>query len=155
HTQFRQPDNSLYREEVVSSKGFSGIYSILYHINPPTRVRAVGESVPYGPRLIQDYGLRHTHLNTSRVETTGDDYLSARKLLLADAECATAVCAAAQRRVDYLDNAAGGDEVIFVHDGEGVHHSPAGKLAFRKGDHVVIPRAVIYRLEFGDGPLRH
>lgn len=31
HTQFRQPDGSLYKEEVVSSEGFSGIYSILYH----------------------------------------------------------------------------------------------------------------------------
>ncbi|MDV3309419.1 MAG: homogentisate 1,2-dioxygenase [Cyclobacteriaceae bacterium] len=154
HTQFRQPDNSLYREEVVSSKGFSGIYSILYHINPPTRVRAVGESVPYGPRLIQDYGLRHTHLNTSRVETTGDDYLSARKVLLANADCAIAICAPSQRRMDYFYKNAEGDEVIFVHDGEGVLYSPFGKLTFRKGDYVVIPRTVIYRLEFGDGPLR-
>lgn len=154
HTQFRQPDNTLYREEVVSSKGFSGIYSILYHINPPTRVRAVGESIPYGPRLLQDYGLRHTHLNTSGVESTGDDYLSARKVLLANADCAIAICAPSQRRMDYFYKNAEGDEVIFVHDGEGVLYSPFGKLTFRKGDYVVIPRTVIYRMEFGDGPLR-
>ncbi|MFN7602247.1 MAG: homogentisate 1,2-dioxygenase, partial [Bacteroidota bacterium] len=36
HTQFRQPDGSLYKEELVSSEGFSGIYSNLYHIYPPT-----------------------------------------------------------------------------------------------------------------------
>jgi homogentisate 1,2-dioxygenase len=29
HTQFRQPDGSLYAEELVSSLGFSGIYSNL------------------------------------------------------------------------------------------------------------------------------
>ena len=34
HTQFRQPDGSLYKEELVSSRGFSGIYSNLYHIYP-------------------------------------------------------------------------------------------------------------------------
>ena len=42
HTQFRQPDGSLYAEELVSSRGFSGIYSNLYHIHPPTRVEKVG-----------------------------------------------------------------------------------------------------------------
>ncbi|HEY8510639.1 MAG TPA: homogentisate 1,2-dioxygenase [Cyclobacteriaceae bacterium] len=154
HTQFRQPDNSLYREEVVSSKGFSGIYSILYHINPPTRVRAVGESVPYGPRLLTDYRLRHTHLNTSGVETTGDDYLSARKVLLANSDCALSICAPSQRKMDYFYKNAEGDEVLFVHDGEGVLYSPFGRLTFRKGDYVVIPRTVIYRIEFAEGPLR-
>ncbi len=44
HTQFRQPDGSLYKEELVSSEGFSGIYSNLYHINPPTRIKALMRS---------------------------------------------------------------------------------------------------------------
>ncbi|MFN8843878.1 MAG: homogentisate 1,2-dioxygenase, partial [Chryseotalea sp.] len=39
HTQFRQPDGSLYKEELVSSEGFSSIYSNLYHINAPTRIK--------------------------------------------------------------------------------------------------------------------
>ncbi|MDZ7649231.1 MAG: hypothetical protein U5K54_19810 [Cytophagales bacterium] len=33
HTQFRQPDGSLYKEELVSSEGFSGNHSNLYHIH--------------------------------------------------------------------------------------------------------------------------
>lgn len=41
HTQFRQPDGSLYREEVFGTKGFAGIESILYHVFPPTSVEAV------------------------------------------------------------------------------------------------------------------
>ena len=71
HTQFRQPDGSLYHEELVSSEGFSGIYSNLYHINPPTRIKTLKEPTRYGPGKIQDYALRHTHLNTSGVTTTG------------------------------------------------------------------------------------
>ncbi|MFN3800716.1 MAG: homogentisate 1,2-dioxygenase, partial [Belliella pelovolcani] len=43
HTQFRQPDGSLYKEELVSSKGFSGIYSNLYHIHNPNNVQKIGK----------------------------------------------------------------------------------------------------------------
>ena len=39
HTQFRKPDGSLYREQVVGTKGFSGIQSILYHVHQPTQIK--------------------------------------------------------------------------------------------------------------------
>lgn len=154
HTQFRQPDNTLYREEVVSSKGFSGIYSIQYHINSPTRIKAVGKSEKYGPRILDDYGLKHIHLNTSVVKTTGDDYLSARKVLLANADCSIALCVPQRRDMDYFYKNAEGDEVVFVHDGNGALISPFGRLDIRKGDYVVIPRTVIYKFEFDNGPVR-
>ena len=41
HTQFRQPDGSLYHEEVMGIHGFAGVQSILYHLRPPTQVRRV------------------------------------------------------------------------------------------------------------------
>src|SRR5690606_29714208 len=110
HTQFRQPDNTLYREEVVSSKGFSGIYSIQYHIHPPTRIKTVGESKKYRPKILQQYGLKHMHLNTSAVKPTGDDYLDARKVLLANADCSIPICAPQSRRMDYFYKNAEGDE---------------------------------------------
>ena len=81
HTQFRKPDGSLYSEELVSSEGFSSIYSNLYHINPPTRVKQILAPVKYGPKKLEEYSLLQMHLNTSKVERTGDDYLSARKVL--------------------------------------------------------------------------
>src|SRR5687767_4322167 len=92
HTQFRQPDGSLYKEELVSSEGFSGIYSNLYHIHPPTRIRAVKDPVKFGAKMVEDYALKQTHLNTSKVETTGDDYLSARKTLLMNNDCSISIC---------------------------------------------------------------
>lgn len=154
HTQFRQPDGSLYKEEVVSSEGFSGIYSTLYHINPPTRIKEIKKPVPYKLKTIGDYALRQTHLNTSKVENTGSDYLDARRVLLTNNDCSIAICSPSQRKMDYFYKNAEGDEVIFVHDGSGVLFSPFGKLHLRQGDYVVIPRTVIYRLEFEDGPLR-
>ena len=154
HIQFRQPDGSLYSEKVVSSEGFSGIYSILYHLNPPTRIKSVGTPVPYGPRILDNYGLRQTHLNTSKVGITGDDYLSARKVLLMNADCSMAICSPRQRKMDYFYKNAEGDEVLFVHDGSGRLISQFGVIEFRQGDYVVIPRTVIYKLEFNEGPLR-
>ena len=38
HTQFRQPDGSLYHEEVMGIHGFAGIQSLLYHLRPPTAI---------------------------------------------------------------------------------------------------------------------
>ena len=154
HTQFHQPDGSLYKEEVVSSEGFSGIYSILYHINPPTRIKTLKEPVKYGPKKLEEYGLRQTHLNTSKVGTTGDDYLDARKVLLMNNDCSLSICSPKKRSMDYFYKNAEGDEVLFVHDGSGRLITQFGQLDFRQGDYVVIPRTVIYKLEFNEGPLR-
>jgi homogentisate 1,2-dioxygenase len=154
HTQFRQPDGSLYKEELVSSEGFSGIYSNLYHINPPTRIKTVKDAVPFGPKRIEKYDLRQTHLNTSKVGNTGDDFLSARKVLLTNSDCSISICSPTKRKMDYFYKNAEGDEVLFIHDGQGSLISQFGKLDIRKGDYVVIPRTVIYKLEFEEGPLR-
>lgn len=154
HTQFRQPDGSLYKEEVVSSEGFSGIYSILYHIHPPTRVAEILEPLPFGAKRVEDYALRQTHLNTSGIKDTGDDFLEARCVLMLNADCSISICSPRKRKMDYFYKNAEGDEVLFIHDGNGVLISQFGRLEIRKGDYVVIPRTVIYRLEFDDGPLR-
>lgn len=154
HIQFRQPDGSLYKEELVSSEGFSGIYSNLYHVYPPTRIKAVLESVKYGPKRLDDYALKQTHLNTSKVGATGNDFLEARKVLMTNNDCSISICSPTSRKMDYFYKNAEGDEVIFIHDGKGVLISPFGKLEIRQGDYVVIPRTVIYKLEFEEGPLR-
>ena len=100
HTQFRQPDGSLYAEELVSSKGFSGIYSNLYHITPPTRIKGIGEPVPYAAKIAHEYGLKQTHLNTNGVGTTGEDYLGSRKVLLMNKDVSMALCNPSSRSMD-------------------------------------------------------
>lgn len=154
HTQFRQPNGSLYAEELVTSEGFSGIYSTLYHIYPPTRIKQVKDAVKYGPSVKEKYDLHHTHLNTSKVSATGTDYLAARKVLLMNNDCSIAICSPVQRKMEYFYKNAEGDEVLFVHEGKGILISPFGKLEIKQGDYIVIPRTVIYKLEFEEGPLR-
>ena len=154
HTQFRQPDGSLYAEELVSSKGFSGIYSNLYHINPPTRIKDLGDPEPYHSPLAKDYPLKQTHLDTSQVTETGEDFLGARKVLLKNNDVSLAICCPTSRTMDYFYKNAEADEVLFIHDGSGYLLSQFGKLRIVQGDYVVIPRTTIYKLELDEGPVK-
>ena len=154
HTQFRKPDGSLYHEELVSSKGFSGIYSNLYHHYPPTRVAKVGESTPYQYALSSKQYLKQTHLKTASLGTCKGDFLEARKTLMANHDVAISLCIPDQLAMPYFYKNAEGDEVIYIHDGSGYLISQLGKLRVEKGDYVVIPRTVIYRFEWDNAPLR-
>jgi homogentisate 1,2-dioxygenase len=154
HTQFRKPDSSLYHEELVSSLGFSGIYSNLYHIYAPTRVKGVKKQEDYGYQLDKSYGLKHTHLNTSGIETTGKDFLESRKYLLANNDVALAICCPTGKSTDYFYKNAEGDEIIFIHDGSGTFYSQLGKIKVHQGDYIVIPRTTIYKIEWDEDPVR-
>jgi len=154
HIQFRQPDGSLYFEELVSSKGFSGIYSNLYHINAPTRIKDLGPVQSYGPKAINDYPLKNVHLKTSEVQSTGEDFLEARKPLLMNADVVISICNPSEKTMDYHYKNGEADEVIFVHEGNGTLLSQFGKLNIKKGDYVVIPRTTIFRIEWDDQPVR-
>ena len=43
HIQFRNNDNKLFWEELISREGFSNIYSNVYHKNPPTSIEKMGD----------------------------------------------------------------------------------------------------------------
>ena len=43
HIQFRDNDNKLFWEELISREGFSNIYSNVYHKNPPTSIEGMGD----------------------------------------------------------------------------------------------------------------
>ncbi len=56
HTTFYKEDGkSLYREELFSTQGFSGIYSNKYHVYMPPQVDSIGEI----RRRILTNGLTH------------------------------------------------------------------------------------------------
>lgn len=154
HTQFKQPDDSLYKEELVSSRGFSGIYSNLYHIYMPTKISGMDKPVAFGSEIAKDYGLKQTHLDTSKIGITGKDYLDGRKELLKNNEVTISLCRPESHQMDYYYKNAEGDEVIYVHDGSGYLHSQLGSIKVKQGDYVVIPRTVIYKFEWDEGPLK-
>ncbi|MBA4495735.1 homogentisate 1,2-dioxygenase [Paenactinomyces guangxiensis] len=145
HIQFRQEDGSLYREEVMGTKGFSGIQSILYHIHAPAQVREA--------RLIRDWTVpveeagvnRHRHLLTFRAKA-GSDPIDGRIHWLVNDDVAIAT-ATPTAPMNYFFRNSDGDEVIFVHEGEGTLETIFGDLPYRAGDYLVIPVGTTYRLE--------
>ena len=148
HIQFRQENGSLYEEELVSSHGFSGIYSNLYHIYPPTRIKEVLKPISYNQEILKDRPLLQTHLKTCNAKITGTDFLNARKVVLKNNDCTIAICNPSESKMEYYYKNGEADELIYVHDGEGFLYSQFGKLKIKKGDYVVIPRTVIYKIEF-------
>jgi homogentisate 1,2-dioxygenase len=59
HTQFRKPDGKLYAEELVSTEGFSSIYSLVYHCHPPTLVKHIGEPYSVAPKAKVEKNLQN------------------------------------------------------------------------------------------------
>ena len=144
HTQFRQPDGSLYHEEVMGLRGFSGNKSLLYHVRPPTQVRqielACKADVPYA----EQGPLRHRLLRTADLPAHGDA-INGRVPLLANEDVSISV-ARPTDSMSYWYRYAHGDEVIFVHEGAGTFESQFGIITYGRGDYLVIPTGVIWRL---------
>lgn len=147
HTQFRKPDGGLYAEELVSTEGFSSIYSLAYHVHPPTRVKAVLEPYSVAPKIAIDKNVIHRAYKTFNVKPE-DDFLESRKILFTNNDVNVAVAAPRNSMKDYFYKNAQADEVLFVHEGTGILHSAFGKIAFVPGDYLVIPRGVVYQMEF-------
>ncbi|MDQ0338903.1 homogentisate 1,2-dioxygenase [Caldalkalibacillus uzonensis] len=144
HTQFRKADGSLYFEEVMGTKGFSGIQSILYHHYPPTRVQeaVLGEKMEI--ELEETTALRHRHFKTGAM-TTGQDAIRGRRYLLVNEDVQIGICTPTKSMTYFYRNGLK-DELIFVHEGEGVLESVFGELPFRAGDYIVIPIGTTYRM---------
>jgi homogentisate 1,2-dioxygenase len=144
HTQFRQPNGSLYHEELISIHGFSGVQSLLYHLHPPTQIEKIllqqKVEIPYEDTSY----LLHRHLRTQTVELAGDA-IASRIPLMANADVCISVARPSQP-MSYWYRFAHGDEVIFIHEGSGILESQYGILRYQVGDYVVIPAGVLWRI---------
>ncbi|MFP3489542.1 homogentisate 1,2-dioxygenase, partial [Staphylococcus sp. SIMBA_130] len=71
HTTFKREDGSLYREQVMGTKGFSGIQSILYHHHFPTAVTEATFIKNTTPEYEAESALRHRHFRTAQYDKKG------------------------------------------------------------------------------------
>src|SRR4051812_32018152 len=147
HTQLRNADGKLYAEELVSTHGFSSVYSLIYHCFPPTNVKEVGEGYSVEPKVLHQRFLKHQSFQGFNVKPE-DDFLKSRKPVLINNDLHISLAAPRKSMTDYFYKNADADEVIFVHEGEGTFYSIYGKIDFKYGDYVVIPRGTIYQLHF-------
>jgi homogentisate 1,2-dioxygenase len=145
HIQFRRPDGGLYAEELLSTKGFESVYSLLYHLRPPTATLDVRPWKRPAVRLVENEPLRNRHFKTNTLHAPGSDAIESRTPLLANADITLSI-AQADRPMEYFYRNAGGDELLFVHHGAGVLETQFGELAYRERDYVIVPTGTIYRL---------
>lgn len=144
HIQFRKEDGSLYREQVMGTKGFSGTQSILYHNHMPT---SVGETSFYKTIQIEfeeQTSLHHRHIRTKNIEKTGDA-LEGRVYILGNADLLIAVANVTEESQHFYRNGEG-DEMFFVHYGTGEVQTMFGTIPYRKGDYIMIPIGTIYKV---------
>jgi homogentisate 1,2-dioxygenase len=146
HTIFRKPNGDLYAEELVSTEGFSNIYSLVYHCHPPTLVSNIEESYSVAPEYVIENNLQHRSFLTFNVPAK-DDYLDSRITLMGNSDLEIG-SAAPRKSMDYFFKNADADEVIFVHKGSGILKTLYGEITFGYGDYLVIPRGTIYQLTF-------
>ncbi|MBK6732059.1 MAG: homogentisate 1,2-dioxygenase [Bacteroidetes bacterium] len=149
HTQFRKPDGSLYQEELFSTEGFSNIYSLLYHLYPPTRIKQVGEPFSVAPKVVMSKHLQPRSFKGFKIQPE-DDYLKSRKTLLVNNDLHISLAAPRKSMTDYFYKNADADEVIFIHEGSGKLLTEFGEIAFEYGDYVVVPRGIVYQIQFND-----
>lgn len=149
HTQFRNEEGNLYAEELVSTHGFSNIYSLIYHCHPPTMVKSLGEPFSREPKVVAQKFLKHQSFLGFNIQPE-DDYIESKKAVLVNNDLHISLASPRKSISDYYLKNADADEVIFVHKGSGVLKTIYGDIEFGYGDYLVIPRGTIFQLHFND-----
>ncbi|TML27222.1 MAG: homogentisate 1,2-dioxygenase [Actinobacteria bacterium] len=152
HTQFRQPDGSLYAEELMGQEGFSSDSSLLYHRYPPTAiVAAQAYDPPNASTRLPNRPLKPRHLQTHKLDAGGADAVLGRQQLLANDDVRLSYVVA--DRPSPLYRNAIGDECLYVEAGRARLESSFGVLDLAEGDYAIIPTSVIHRI-VPDGEVR-
>lgn len=152
HVAFYKPDGTLYREQLMGTKGFSGIQSILYHHHPPTQVSQTRKIADRTIEYVTQEHLKHQHFLTFDLPDGGDP-IQGRQYLLGNNDVVMGVCIPTEP-MNYFYRNADGDEVLFVHQGEGELQTIFGTLSYRPKDYLVIPIGTTYRIVPSNGQSR-
>ncbi len=125
------PEGTYERE--MSKEGFFGPAAFFYHRHPPT-----GWSDFSGP-------LRPRAFDLNRLELDVDTPWTAAEVLQ-NAHCRMRFWRTG-RSMSRLARNADGDEILFVHAGDGHLFCDFGHLRVQAGDYVVLPRGTMWRID--------
>lgn len=120
-------------EREMGRDGFFGPASHLYHKHSPT-----GWTHFEGPMRPRAFDA------LAAAEESADPFKAA--LLLSNASVKMRIWACG-RPMQHLARNADGDELLFIHQGEGELFCDFGHLAYRDGDYILLPRGTMWRLE--------
>lgn len=149
HTVFKKNQSEIYYEQLFGTEGFSGVSSLLYHINRPTQILSIENPVDVSPKIAIQKNITPRLLKGFNVKPE-DDFLQSRKILMCNDDLTIAVAAPKKSTENYFYKNAQCDEMIFIHKGSGTLKTFVGNLDFFYGDYLVIPRGTIYQIFFND-----
>ncbi len=147
HTQFRKTDGGLYYEQLFGTIGFDGMSSLLYQVHRPTMVKEVLSETDVAPKIAVQKNIKARLLKGFDVPPQ-DDFLDSRTPLLVNADIHIGLVAPRKSLTQYFYKNADADEMLFVHRGTGTLRTQLGNIPFEYGDYLIIPRGMIYQIDF-------
>ena len=147
HTQFEKPSGGLYYEQLFGTIGFDGMSSLMYHIHRPTMVKEILSETDVSPRIAVEKGIKARLLKGFEVPPK-EDYLESRTRLLVNSDIHISLAAPQHSLTSYFYKNADADELLFIHQGSGQLRTQLGNIRFEYGDYLIIPRGIIYQIEF-------
>lgn len=147
HTQHPKPAGGIYYEQLFGTEGFHGMSALLYHVHRPTMIKSIGEQMDVKPIAAVDKNISPMMLEGWNVKPE-DDFLKSRVHVLFNNDLNIALAAPTQSLKNYFYKNADADELIFIHKGTGTLRTFLGNLKFSYGDYLVIPRGMIYQIDF-------
>lgn len=147
HIQFRKPNGGFYYEQLFGTVGFDGMSSNMYHEHRPTQVKEIKGSYSVAPKIARANNIQSYRLRGFQVPKTAD-YLESRKAVLTNSDLTITLAAPSGKTQDYFYKNTDSDELIFIHKGTGKLRTILGNLDFKYGDYLLIPRGVIYKIDF-------
>ncbi len=154
HTIHKSPEGAFYYEQLFGTVGFDGMSSLLYHVHRPTQVKEIVGAKDVAPKIAIEKNMRSLRLHGFNVAPVAD-HLESRKAILVNSDLQIVLSAPTAKKVDYFYKNADCDEMIFIHKGTGKLRTFLGTIDFAYGDYLVIPRGMIYQLEFDSADNRH
>ncbi len=121
--------------------------ALLYHVSRPTQVKEILKSTDVSPKIAVEKNIRSMLLKGFDVKPE-NDFLESRKALLINGDVHLGLAAPRQSLRAYFYKNADADEMLFVHKGSGTLRTFMGNISFEYGDYLVIPRGMIYQIDF-------
>lgn len=147
HTQFEKPNGGLYYEQLFGTEGFHGHASLLYHVHRPTQVKEILRSYSVEPKIAIDKNIKSLLFKGFELKPA-DDFLESRKAMLVNSDCIIGLAAPRKSLREYFYKNADSDEMLFIHKGSGKLRTMMGNIPFEYGDYLIIPRGMIYQIDF-------
>ena len=154
HTVFKKENGSIHYEQLFGTIGFDGMSSLLYHLHPPTQVSELKGHIDVSPKIAVEHNMQMRALKGFDIPSH-DDFLKSRVPVLTNNDVTLYLSKPTSANKNYFYKNVDADEVIFVHHGKGKLKTQLGNIPFFEGDYLVIPRGMIYQMEFESENNKH